>query len=197
MSEKGVLHPGGDKIFVIGGEGSDGISMKASLDIQADLLDLDPETFSKAPYVGRYGWVTAEVTDESRRTIVGVGDVLVSRKPFRVFTWVDRGHYRTGDEVAVEIERVGGERTIKVDVRIVAATNADLRALIKARIAEGRHRNWLIFGERSVAHDRFYGDELEQWRAAKTAASEAIVALRSPGTPSTLAPSDPCNTCST
>jgi DNA-binding NtrC family response regulator len=32
-----------------------------------------------------------------------------------------------------EIERVGGERTIKVDVRIVAATNADLRALIKAK----------------------------------------------------------------
>jgi two-component system response regulator AtoC len=33
-----------------------------------------------------------------------------------------------------EIERVGGERTIKVDVRIVAATNADLRELVKARI---------------------------------------------------------------
>jgi DNA-binding NtrC family response regulator len=32
-----------------------------------------------------------------------------------------------------EIERVGGERTIKVDVRIVAATNADLRELVKAR----------------------------------------------------------------
>jgi DNA-binding NtrC family response regulator len=32
-----------------------------------------------------------------------------------------------------EIERVGGERTIKVDVRIVAATNADLRALVKAK----------------------------------------------------------------
>jgi DNA-binding NtrC family response regulator len=32
-----------------------------------------------------------------------------------------------------EIERVGGERTLKVDVRIVAATNADLRELIKSR----------------------------------------------------------------
>jgi two-component system response regulator AtoC len=32
-----------------------------------------------------------------------------------------------------EIERVGGERTIKVDVRIVAATNADLRELVKAK----------------------------------------------------------------
>ena len=33
-----------------------------------------------------------------------------------------------------EIERVGGERTMKVDVRIVAATNADLRELVKTRI---------------------------------------------------------------
>lgn len=32
-----------------------------------------------------------------------------------------------------EIERVGGERTLKVDVRVVAATNADLRELVKAR----------------------------------------------------------------
>jgi DNA-binding NtrC family response regulator len=32
-----------------------------------------------------------------------------------------------------EIERVGGERTIKVDVRVVAATNADLRELIKMK----------------------------------------------------------------
>ena len=50
-----------DKIFVIAGEGSDGISMKASLEIQADLLDLDPETFTKAPYVGRYGWVNIKL----------------------------------------------------------------------------------------------------------------------------------------
>jgi two-component system response regulator AtoC len=32
-----------------------------------------------------------------------------------------------------EIERVGGERTIKVDVRIVAATNADLREMVKSK----------------------------------------------------------------
>jgi uncharacterized protein YfaS (alpha-2-macroglobulin family) len=43
--------------------------------------------------------ITAEVTDESRRTIVGTGDVLVARKPFRVFAWVNRGHYRAGDDI--------------------------------------------------------------------------------------------------
>lgn len=43
--------------------------------------------------------ITAEVVDESRRTIVGAGNVLVARKPFKVFTWVNRGHYRAGDAV--------------------------------------------------------------------------------------------------
>jgi uncharacterized protein YfaS (alpha-2-macroglobulin family) len=43
--------------------------------------------------------LTAEVVDESRRTIVGTGDVLVARKPFKVFAWVDRGHYQVGDTV--------------------------------------------------------------------------------------------------
>ena len=43
--------------------------------------------------------ITAEVVDESRRTIVGQGNVLVARKPFKVFTWVTRGYYRAGDTV--------------------------------------------------------------------------------------------------
>jgi len=43
--------------------------------------------------------ITAEVTDASRRTIVGSGEVLVARKPYRVFAWVDRGHYRVGDTI--------------------------------------------------------------------------------------------------
>jgi hypothetical protein len=45
--------------------------------------------------------ITAEVVDESRRTIVGTGDVLVARKPFSVYAWVDRGYYRVGDTVQV------------------------------------------------------------------------------------------------
>jgi uncharacterized protein YfaS (alpha-2-macroglobulin family) len=44
--------------------------------------------------------ITAEVVDESRRTIVGTGTVLVARKPFAVYAWLDRGYYRVGDTVA-------------------------------------------------------------------------------------------------
>jgi hypothetical protein len=43
--------------------------------------------------------ITAEVVDESRRTIVGSGRVLVARRPFQVVAWVDRGFYRAGDTI--------------------------------------------------------------------------------------------------
>ena len=48
--------------------------------------------------------ITAEVVDESRRTIVGTGDVIASRKPFSVFSWVDRGYYRSGDTIKASFQ---------------------------------------------------------------------------------------------
>lgn len=48
--------------------------------------------------------ITAEVVDESRRTIVGQGTVRVAREPFKVFAWVDRGHYRVGDVVRASFQ---------------------------------------------------------------------------------------------
>ncbi|HEY0662882.1 MAG TPA: sulfite reductase flavoprotein subunit alpha [Lysobacter sp.] len=41
---------------------------------------------------------------------------------------------------------------------------AGLRALLKARIAAGHGRNWLLFGERTSAHDGFHRDEIETWQ---------------------------------
>ncbi|KAB0533068.1 flavodoxin domain-containing protein [Xanthomonas cissicola] len=40
---------------------------------------------------------------------------------------------------------------------------AGLRAHLRARIAAGARRNWLLFGERNAAHDALYADELQQW----------------------------------
>jgi hypothetical protein len=50
-----------DKIFAIGGEGATSLSIKASLETQAELVELDPETFGKAAYVGRFGWITVDL----------------------------------------------------------------------------------------------------------------------------------------
>lgn len=42
--------------------------------------------------------ISAEVTDESRRTITGSGSVSVARKPFKVYAWLNRGFVNV-DEV--------------------------------------------------------------------------------------------------
>ncbi len=47
--------------------------------------------------------IEAEVTDQSRRTITASGQVLVARKPFRVYVWGDRGYYRAGDTMHVSM----------------------------------------------------------------------------------------------
>jgi len=43
--------------------------------------------------------ITAEVTDESRRTIVGQGNVMAAREPFKVYAWVNYGYFRAGDPI--------------------------------------------------------------------------------------------------
>ena len=45
--------------------------------------------------------IQAEVVDQSRRTIVGSGQVLVAKQPFRVYVWTNRGYYRVGDTIHV------------------------------------------------------------------------------------------------
>jgi hypothetical protein len=52
----------GKKIFVIGADGSERASIKATLESQSDLVYRDPETFAPAPYVGRYGWINVDLT---------------------------------------------------------------------------------------------------------------------------------------
>lgn len=43
---------------------------------------------------------------------------------------------------------------------------AGLRAHLKARIAAGHKRNWLVFGERSRDKDYFHREEIEAWQQA-------------------------------
>ena len=47
--------------------------------------------------------ITVEVMDRSRRTIVGGGKVVASRKPFAVTVWADRGYYLAGQEIAAHV----------------------------------------------------------------------------------------------
>jgi hypothetical protein len=63
-----------DRIYVMTGpDGRGGASIRTTIDQQAELLDTFPGVFRSAPYVGRFGWVVAEldgVDDELLRGII-------------------------------------------------------------------------------------------------------------------------------
>jgi len=61
------------KIFAIGADDADHVSIKADLTTQADLVYRDPETFAPAAYVGRFGWISADL---ARLDIEELGQLL-------------------------------------------------------------------------------------------------------------------------
>jgi hypothetical protein len=61
----------GDRMIAGGAPDSPTMSIKASIEDQAELIAADPETYAVADYVGRYGWVritlaTADANDVRR-----------------------------------------------------------------------------------------------------------------------------------
>ncbi len=50
------------KIFVMGAPQSPSVSVKTSREEQAELMAADPATFSVAPYTGRFGWTSVQLS---------------------------------------------------------------------------------------------------------------------------------------
>jgi hypothetical protein len=63
-----------NKMFASGSVGSPTMTVKASLEEQAELIAAEPETFAVAAYVGRFGWVQVNLStvdaDELRDLVV-------------------------------------------------------------------------------------------------------------------------------
>ncbi|MFI6443687.1 MmcQ/YjbR family DNA-binding protein [Kitasatospora sp. NPDC050543] len=63
----------GKKIFAMGAPESERVTVKASKEDQTELLAAEPEVFSVAPFVGRFGWVSvrlAKVDPEELRDLL-------------------------------------------------------------------------------------------------------------------------------
>ena len=60
---------------------------------------------------------------------------------------------------------------------------AGLRALLKSRIDAGEGNNWLLFGERTAAHDFLCRDELQGWLASSGLARLDLAFSRDGATP--------------
>ncbi len=73
-----------------------------------------------------------------------------------------------GDDIALRIRPNTNFHVPADDRPLILIGNgtgiAGLRSLLKARIAAGHVRNWLIFGERNIGRDRFFGDDLDRWQ---------------------------------
>ncbi len=79
---------------------------------------------------------------------------------------------RPGDTIALRVRRNANFHPpdpVRPMILIGNGTGiAGLRAHLKARAASGARGAWLLFGERSAAHDGFFGDEIDAWQTDGT-----------------------------
>lgn len=79
-------------------------------------------------------------------------------------------HAAIGSSVSLRLRRNSGFHLPQAPVPLILVGNgtglAGLRSLLKARIADGQQRNWLLFGERNIKHDFLCQDELQGWLAS-------------------------------
>jgi hypothetical protein len=61
-----------DKIYLITGQEGGSATIRTSMDQQAELIDAFPGAFSSAPYVGRFGWVSAKLDAIDAELLRGV-----------------------------------------------------------------------------------------------------------------------------
>jgi len=76
-------------------------------------------------------------------------------------------HAPVGGSISLRVRRNSGFHLPAEPVPMILLGNgtglAGLRSLLKARIADGQQRHWLLFGERHREHDYLCRNELEEW----------------------------------
>ncbi len=77
-------------------------------------------------------------------------------------------HAALDQDIAVRIRENTAFHPPNSDIPLILIGNgtgiAGLRAHLKLRAKQGQQDAWLIFGERNVAHDFYFKDELNHWR---------------------------------
>ncbi len=76
-------------------------------------------------------------------------------------------HAASGSAISLRLRRNSSFHLPAEPIPLILLGNgtglAGLRSLLKARIAQGQTRNWLLFGERNREHDFHCGAELQGW----------------------------------
>jgi hypothetical protein len=61
-----------DKIYLITGQEGGGASIRTTIEQQAELIDMFPGVFRRAPYTGRFGWVVADLAQADPELLRGI-----------------------------------------------------------------------------------------------------------------------------
>lgn len=120
---------------------------------------------------------TAVIRDYSIASLPGDGKIeLLVRQARSDSGEIGRGagllteRANSGSLVKLRIRRNSAFHEPERDCPMILIGNgtglAGLRGHLKARIAAGRQRNWLIFGERNAACDFYYAEEIRAWQAS-------------------------------
>jgi len=83
-----------NKMFAAGSPESPTMSVKASTEDQAELIASDPDTYSIAPYTGRYGWVQVQLSQvdpaEMRELIIEAWRLTAPKRLLTTYDPADR-----------------------------------------------------------------------------------------------------------
>ncbi len=120
--------------------------------------------------------ISAEVTDASRRTITGTGTVMVARQPFKVYAWLDRGHYHTNDDIGVELsaQTLDNKPVVgKGVLKLLKVTYGEAKEGEKAEPIEKEVQSWdLNTDAQGKAHQQLKASEGGQFRVSYTVTDE-------------------------
>lgn len=130
---------------------------------------IDPQaTFDAMPRLPHREYSIASIRSDGAIELV-VRQVRLDNGRFGIGSGWLTAHAEVGDTVDLRV-RSNPAFHAPDDARPVLLIGngtgiAGLRALLKARIAQGHVRNWLVFGERMHAYDALFDDELKTWQA--------------------------------
>lgn len=118
--------------------------------------------------------ITAEVIDKSRRTIVGTGNILVTKEPFKVYAWTDKGFYRPNQKIAASFQArrldgksVSGNGTAKLYK--ITYKNEDVNDNVQTVAHENEvHTETVTFNEDGTAQLILNATESGQYRISCT-----------------------------
>jgi len=150
-------------------------------DAQGELaVDLATTDESPWPEARAYTYtIEAEVTDESRRTITGLGEVRASKQQYFAFLDLRRGFYQVSDRIELELATrdvmdrpVAARGEIRVE-RVIRGVPGYVEALVhrEAIATDKEGRAFFHWVPKEAGQYRFTYQAVDEWREKVTASS--------------------------